>query len=195
MQRELLLYKTSFIHSDGVVAWPGWHTASFYPKPTAVSFLKKLTDGCELYRIFWWKKRRISTVERRQVFFFLHIRWASRATWKRKRKKPMNPVRRGNSGPPTSLVNNATSQRPEIKTDNYHRTDGCTINTNLMMSKGVTWTSVHSLFIHSWITAKSTRWCEMTHLSGFFPPSIKGIAIRPDVPRWVRQKKIQSTFM
>lgn len=110
-----------------------------------------------------------------RYFFFLHIRWASRATWKRKRKKPMNPVRRGNSGPPTSLVNNATSQRPEIKTDNYHRTDGCTINTNLMMSKGVTWTSVHSLFIHSWITAKSTRWCEMTHLSGFSPLLSKGL--------------------
>lgn len=145
----------------------------FLPKANCGKRLGNLTDGHELYRVFWWKKRRISTVERRQVFS--HIRGASRATWKRKRKKPMNPVRRGNSGPPTSLVNNATSQWPEIKTDNYHRTDGCTINSDWMMSKGVTWTSVHSLFIHSWITAKSTRWCEMTHLSVFFPLLSKGL--------------------
>lgn len=161
----------------------------FLPKANCGKLLKKTDGWMRAISDFLVKEKKDFNCWEAPGIFFLHIRWASRVTWKRKRKKPMNPVRRGNSGPPTSLVNNATSQRPEIKTDNYHRTDGCTINTNLMMSKGVTWTSVHSLFIHSWITAKSTRWCEMTHLSGFFPPSIKGIAIRPDVPRWVRQKR------
>ena len=37
-------------------------------------------------------------------------------------------VKRGNSFPFTSTVNNATSQPSKIKTDIYHGTDGFTIN-------------------------------------------------------------------
>lgn len=118
----------------------------FLPKANCGKLLKKTDGWMRAISDFLVKEKKDFNCWEAPGIFFLHIRWASRATWKRKRKKPMNPVRRGNSGPPTSLVNNATSQRPEIKTDNYHRTDGCTINTNLMMMRNDTFVWVFPPF-------------------------------------------------